>query len=68
MPHFETPVEASKKLLKKAEDQNFSTVVIAGFTPEGDFRFSSSLPDAPDVLWILECAKKRLMEASFIEK
>lgn len=38
-------------------------VVIIGYDEDGDFRFRSSLPDGPEVLWLLAVAQKSLLEA-----
>jgi len=37
-------------------------VVVVGFDAEGKFYFSSSKANGPDALWLLELAKKRLMD------
>ena len=37
-------------------------VVVLGFDDDGDFYFVSSIADAGEVIWLLEMAKKRLLE------
>jgi hypothetical protein len=51
-----------EKVLNKAADVKFLDVVILGFDEEGDFYFAASSADGGDVLWLLEMAKKQLME------
>ena len=38
-------------------------VAVIGWEPDGSFYFASSEADGPSVLWDLEVAKKRLLEA-----
>lgn len=37
-------------------------VVLIGWDKEGEFYFASSIADGGDVLWLLEKAKKELLE------
>jgi len=39
-------------------------VVLIGWDKHGDFYFASSIADGGDVLWLLEKAKKELLETS----
>ena len=39
------------------------TVVIIGYNDNGEFYFSSSVSDGGTVLWLMETAKKILLEA-----
>lgn len=41
----------------------FENVVLIGWKPNGDLCFASSLADGAEVLWLLEQAKKRLLES-----
>jgi hypothetical protein len=41
---------------------NVDSVVIIGFDKEGDFYFASSKADAGEVIWLMEMAKKKLLE------
>lgn len=38
--------------------------VIVGYDKEGEFFFSSTMGDGGDVLWLMELAKKRLLEVA----
>lgn len=38
-------------------------VIVIGWEPDGSFYFASSEADGPSVLWDLEFAKKRLLDA-----
>lgn len=42
-------------------------VVILGFDDDGEFYFASSLADGGTVIWLLESAKKGLLETAVIE-
>ena len=50
------------RILEKAAAQPFNQVVVIGLTDEGEFWFSSSAADGGAVLWLLERAKKKLLE------
>ena len=39
-------------------------VVILGYDSEGEFYFSSSIPDGPNINWLMDLAKKRLLETN----
>ena len=52
----------SDKILKKAIG-NVNDVIIIGWNEEGELYFASSKANGGDVLWLLELAKKRLLEA-----
>lgn len=41
---------------------NLRGVVVLGYDQDGDFYFASSYADGGDVLWLLEVAKKKLLE------
>lgn len=49
------------RVLDGARD-NLEDAVIIGWTKEGDFYFSSSKANGAEVLWLLEKAKKYLLE------
>lgn len=49
------------RVLAMAEDQ-LEGVVVIGFDKEGEFYFASSYADGGDVIYLLEMAKKRLLE------
>lgn len=52
----------SEKLLRKALEGGVTNVVIIGYDPEGEFWFASSDADGGDVLWLLELAKRKLLD------
>lgn len=42
-------------------------VVILGFDDDGQFYFASSIADGGEVIWLLEVAKKELLETVVVE-
>lgn len=42
--------------------KSMQAVVLVGWDENGEFYFASSKSDGGDVLWLLETAKKRLMQ------
>lgn len=52
----------SEKLLQKAIDNKVEHVVIIGYDPEGKLYFASSDSSCGDVIWLIEMAKKMLLE------
>ncbi len=53
------PVSA---VLRGADKVKLSSTIVLGWDKDGEFYFASSDSDGKDVLWLLEYAKKRLME------
>ncbi len=54
-----------KDVLLAADRANLKETVVIGFREDGEeFYFASSEADGGTVLWLLEMAKKRLLEAS----
>jgi len=51
-----------EKIITRAEQESFENVLIIGWRDDGSFYFSSSAADDGDVLYLLELAKKKLME------
>ena len=51
-----------KIMLEMAKNVDLEEVVILGLEKDGSFFFSANKPGGPDVLWLLELAKKRLLE------
>jgi len=49
-------------VLAWAMEANLKSAVIVGWTSDGDLYFASSEPDGGECLWIMELAKKRLLE------
>lgn len=56
---LDIPVDRVKKAAEKA---NLEQVIIIGFDKDGEFYFSSSKADGGTVLWLMEVAKKKLLE------
>ena len=56
---LDIPVE---RVHDAARDVNLQSIVIIGYDEDGDFYFASSYADGGDVLWLMEMAKKRLLE------
>ena len=48
-------------VLKAAEDQ-LESVVLLGYDKEGEEYFASTIADGGEVIWLLERAKKALLE------
>jgi len=57
---LDIPVET---VMNMAGAANLGTAVVIGWDEVGDFYFASSASDGGDVLWLLEKAKKMLLEA-----
>ncbi|MBR0682756.1 hypothetical protein GXW74_19850 [Roseomonas eburnea] len=53
----------AERVLSCAMEAGLEKAVVVGWTAEGEFYFASSLADGGEVLWLLEMAKKRLLEA-----
>lgn len=51
-----------ERIMGEAAEQPFDEVLVIGFTDEGEFWFSSSVAGGGDALWLLELAKKKLLE------
>lgn len=50
-----------QRVLEKAKERGLTSVVIIGFKEDGEEYFASSEPSGPEVLWLLERAKKKLL-------
>lgn len=50
------------RVLSSAKKERLDEVVVMGFDKDGGFYFSSSKADGGSVLWLLEIAKKALLE------
>lgn len=51
-----------EKILRKAIEKCLTTVLVIGWDAEGELYFAASSPDGGDALWLIEKAKKRLLE------
>jgi hypothetical protein len=49
------------RVLKQALTSNLETVVVIGYTQEGGEYLASSEPSGPEVLWLLERARLKLL-------
>lgn len=63
-PSFITKLDIpTERILRKAQDAGLGTVVVVGWDEGGELYFASSVADGGDTLWLLEMAKKKLLEA-----
>lgn len=53
---------AAERVLEGAHEARLASAVVIGHAENGDFYFASSIADGGDVLWLLEVAKKKLLE------
>lgn len=51
-----------QRVLKSAREAKMSECLIIGYDKRGEFYFASSKADGGNVLWLLEVAKKKLLE------
>lgn len=51
-----------ERVLQGALDSDLESVVLVGYTKEGEEYFASSIADGGTCLWLLEKLKKRLLE------
>lgn len=59
-----SPIDRDPMTVIGLSRERFSRgVVMIGYDADGDFVFDSSFADGGDVLWLLEVAKKKLLEA-----
>ena len=62
-PNFVTYLDIpTERILRRAQEAGLSTAVVVGWAADGGFYFASSAADGGDVLWLLELAKKKLLE------
>lgn len=58
-----TAVEISPdRVLQGAVNANLTEVVVIGQKPDGTVYFAMSTAEVPDVNWMLDCAKRLLMD------
>ena len=50
------------RVMDAAKEHCTDGVVVLGFDDDGDFYFASSIADGGSVLWLMELAKKQLLE------
>ena len=51
-----------EKILNSAIKAEITTAVVVGWDKNGELYFTSSVSDGGEVLWLLEIAKKALMD------
>jgi len=56
---MDTSVE---RVLHRAGEKGLKSVIVMGWTEAGDIYFASSKADGGDALWLMENAKKALLE------
>lgn len=56
---LDLPVE---RVLENVKKEVEGGVVVLGLDKDGDLYFASSIANGSDVLWLMELAKKRLLE------
>ena len=54
----------SQRVLQAALDAEVKEVVVIGLSKDGDFYFASSQASGPEVLWVLEKAKNKLLNVT----
>lgn len=52
------------RVIRGAEKANLTTCVVIGYDQDGELYFASSVADGGDVLWLMELAKKALMNGN----
>jgi len=53
-----------KRVLKAAKGAKLQAAVVIGYDAEGEFYFASSYAGGPDVLWLLDRARRALHETT----
>ena len=61
LPVISTLNSDPDRILERAKGQ-LENVMVLGWNKDGDFFFGSSIANGPECLWLLELARKRLME------
>jgi hypothetical protein len=51
-----------ERILRKATEADLETVIVIGREKDGELYFASSVADGGDVLWLMEIAKKALLD------
>lgn len=52
------------RILAKAAKVGLTDVIVMGYDGDGEFRFFGSSASGPETLWLLELAKRKLLEHS----
>ena len=51
-----------ERVIDNAPVEELESAVLLGWKKDGEFYFASSIANGPDVLWLMELAKKKLLE------
>jgi hypothetical protein len=54
-----------ERILNKALEKDLAGVIVVGTDKDGEFYFASSYAAGPEVLWLLEGAKMKLLKIGF---
>lgn len=54
-------------VLHGALADNLKAVVVVGETQDGSVVLMTHMDDRPEIMWLLACAKKTVMDAAFVE-
>lgn len=52
----------AERVIRQAAEADLEHVVVLGWQKDGDFYFAGSQAGGPETLWLLEWAKRRLLE------
>ena len=52
----------AERVLDRAQEANLESAIVIGQLPDEEFYFASNKADAAEVIYLLEVAKKRLLE------
>lgn len=50
------------RVIETASSSNLESVFIAGYDEDGNYFFASSMANGAEAVWLLEMAKKRLLD------
>lgn len=50
------------RIFKSAQKEALEGAIVIGWTEDGEFYFASSYASGPEILWLFEIAKKKLLE------
>lgn len=62
MDPYRTDSVPTEKVLEGISANNLETVIVLGYTQDGEEYFASSVADGGTILWLLERLKKKLLE------
>lgn len=52
----------AERVLQSAIDAKIKTALVLGYDADGEFYFASTKADGGDIIWLMEIAKKKLLE------